>query len=167
MNNQASRNTHKQREPQPAARLAPVSFWDHHSPHSPTRQACKAARKLNTIRIRPPTYTAMRLTSGLRLAQALIKLLPADFLRDVPHVASSSRPVAGKLRQLPVAASVPANQPHRCCHSAPVRPLPVPCPNRGKRGAAGPAARGPRRLPRRRPPAGCAAPGKATKSGRG
>ena len=53
MNTLALRNTHKQRETLPTARLAPVSFSDDHSHHSPRRQACKAARKLSIILIRP------------------------------------------------------------------------------------------------------------------
>ena len=53
MNTLALRNTHKQRETLPTARLAPVSFSDDHSHHSPRRQACKAARKLTVTLIRP------------------------------------------------------------------------------------------------------------------
>ena len=53
MNNQASRNTHKQREPLPATYLTPVSFLDHYSRYSPKRQAYKVACKLYTALIRP------------------------------------------------------------------------------------------------------------------
>jgi len=48
MNNQALRNTRKQRETLPAAHLVPVS-WGYPSHYSPKRQARKAVCELNSM----------------------------------------------------------------------------------------------------------------------